>query len=163
MSAIISDCGRYRYRLEREGRGLGSTAVIMVNPSTADAEQDDATIRKLRGFGDRNQWGRIVVGNLFAYRATDVRDLRKVADPIGPLNNHYLNVILGQADRIIFAWGPVTKQPKVLRRRWQHVDWMARSLGHRPLSIGAPAKCGHPRHPLMLAYAEIMQPWSLAA
>ena len=52
-SAIISACGTYRYRLEREGRGDGATAVIMVNPSTADATLDDPTIRKLRGFGDR--------------------------------------------------------------------------------------------------------------
>lgn len=51
MSAIISPCGKYRYRLEREGPGEGATAIIMVNPSTADAENDDRTISKLRGFG----------------------------------------------------------------------------------------------------------------
>lgn len=71
MTAIISACGRYRYRLERPGTGPGATAIIMVNPSTADAELDDATIRKLRGFGARNGWGRLIVGNLFAYRAPD--------------------------------------------------------------------------------------------
>ncbi len=161
MSAIISDCGAYRYRLAREGRGLGATAVIMVNPSTADADQDDATIRKLRGFGDRNQWGRIIVGNLFAFRATDVRLLGSVPDPVGPLNDAHLNVILGEVDRVVVAWGPVTKQPKAVRERWRHVTRMAASLGHHPLCIGAPALCGHPRHPLMLAYAEPIQPWRL--
>ena len=49
MSAVISECGLYRYRLERQTAGAGSTLVVMVNPSTADAEQDDATIRKLKG------------------------------------------------------------------------------------------------------------------
>lgn len=163
MSAIISDCGVYRYRLEREGRGTGSTAIIMVNPSTADGEQDDATIRKLRGFAERHQWGRIVVGNLFAFRATDVRALATAADAIGPLNDHHLNIVLQQADQVVFAWGPVAKQPRALRQRWRHVDRMARSLAHVPLCIGAPAKDGHPRHPLMLAYAEPIQPWSLPA
>jgi len=163
MGAVISPCGTYRYLLDRQTCGGGATAVIMVNPSTADATQDDATIRKLRGFGDRNQWGRIIVGNLFAYRATDVRDLRRPDDAVGPLNDHHLNAIFNQADRVLFAWGPVTKQPALLRGRWRHVDRMARSLGHRPLCIGAPAKCGHPRHPLMLAYAEPIQPWSLPA
>ena len=61
-SAVISPCGRYRYRLERDGPGEGRTVIIMVNPSTADAETDDATIRKLKGFGARNGWGRIIVG-----------------------------------------------------------------------------------------------------
>jgi len=47
--AIISPCGQFRYRLERDTSTCGGiTAVIMVNPSTADATQDDATIRKAR-------------------------------------------------------------------------------------------------------------------
>lgn len=157
MSAVISDCGRYRYRLERQTAGVGATAVIMVNPSTADAEQDDATIRKLRGFGDRNQWGRIIVGNLFAYRATDVRELAHASDAIGPENDDHLLRIAAEVNRAVFAWGPVTKQPRALRQRWERVADIFVHL--RPLRIGEPAKCGHPRHPLMLAYAEPIQPW----
>ena len=80
MGAVISECGTYRYRLHRgEGRTL---MFLMVNPSTADAEQDDATIRKCLGFAERNGFGRIVVGNLFAYRAKDVNALRKAIDPV---------------------------------------------------------------------------------
>ena len=158
-SAIISDCGLYRYRLERQSEGEGTTAVIMVNPSTADADTDDATIRKLVGFGNRNRWGRIVVGNLFAYRATDVRELAKVADPVGPMNDHHLRMMMLNADRIIFAWGPVTKVPARLRDRWQTV-WQRTPAALYPCSIGAPAKDGHPRHPLMLAYAEPIQMWA---
>jgi hypothetical protein len=159
MSAVISGCGQYRYRLERDGPGEGQTVVIMVNPSTADATKDDATIRKLRGFGERHQWGKIVVGNLFAYRATDVRELGKVADPIGDDNDFHLRAMMMSATRLIFAWGPVSKQPKALRDRFWTV---LRRTPHwlEPHSIGAPAKCGHPRHPLMLAYAEPIQPWS---
>jgi len=158
--AIISDCGKYRYRLEREGVGLGSTAIIMVNPSTADAEQDDATIRKLKGFGERNEWGRIIVGNLFAYRATDVRELGKVSDPVGPENDDHLKDMLMHADRVVFAWGPVSKQPKYNRFRWAVVDAFAKGFGHHALSIGPGAKCGHPKHPLMLAYDNPIVPWT---
>lgn len=162
-SAIISDCGLYRYRLERAGEGEGVTAIIMVNPSTADALADDPTIRKLKGFGQRNGWGRLVVGNLFAWRATDVRELGTAADPIGPLNDMHLRRMMVEADRVVFAWGPVTKQPRAVRERWRDVARMAAIAGHRPLSIGAPAKCGHPRHPLMLAYIEPVTPWSPVA
>ena len=161
MSAIISDCGRYRYRLERIGPGEGSTAIIMVNPSTADAEQDDHTIRKLRGFGERHNWGRLIVGNLFAYRATDVRELGRVDDPIGrPENWHYLNGMLGEADRIIVAWGPVAKQPRHLRDTWRDIPHLARQWGKGLLCIGSPAKCGHPKHPLMLSYELPILNWS---
>lgn len=159
-SAIISPCGLYRYRLERQSPGDGQTTVIMVNPSTADATQDDATIRKLIGFGQRHQWGRIVVGNLFAYRATDVRDLQRVRDPIGPHNDTYLLDMLREADRVIVAWGPVTKQPKHLRDRYRRIEQMARMVSRELSSIGEPAKCGHPKHPLMLPYNSPILPWS---
>lgn len=162
MSAIISDCGRYRYRLERDGGNGLPTAVIMVNPSTADADADDATIRKLRGFAERNGWGRLIVGNLFAYRATDVRDLRKIADPVGPENDDHLRRIFMDADRVIFAWGPISKQPPYHRARWRRVAEIAAEHNHEPLSIGPVAKCGHPKHPLMLPYSSEFLPWRLA-
>jgi hypothetical protein len=159
-SAVISPCGKYRYRLERQCEGEGATAIIMVNPSTADAETDDATIRKLIGFGNRHKWGRIIVGNLFAYRATDVRELGRVDDPVGrPENWQHVTAMMGEADRIIAAWGPVSKQPRHLRETWRDVPHRARQWGKGLFSIGAPAKCGHPRHPLMLAYAEPILPW----
>lgn len=161
MGAVISPCRRYRYRLERPAPfGDFCTAVIMVNPSTADATENDATIRKLLGFRDRRGWGNLIVGNLFAYRATDVRELAGEADPIGPDNDYHLRRMIGDAQQVVVAWGPVTKQPKALRDRWKVVANIAQPLGKPLLSIGAPAKCGHPRHPLMLAYEEPILPWS---
>lgn len=162
MSAIISPCGLYRYRLDRRGNNANmDTVVIMVNPSTADTETDDATIRKLKGFGGRRGWTNIVVGNLFAYRATDVRELATADDPIGPDNDEHLWEMFAQDDpvRLIFAWGPMAKLPKRLRARWRHVYQMALDAGLEPASIGAPAKDGHPCHPLMLPYDRELQPW----
>ena len=159
MSAIMSDCGTFRYRLEREGPGDGQTTIIMVNPSTADAENDDATIRKLRGFGQRYDWGRIVVGNLFAYRATDVRALATATDPIGPDNDGHLMDMLREADRFVVAWGPASKLPSRLRTRYRRVLEIASLVSRRPMSIGKPAKDGHPCHPLMLPYSLELQPW----
>ncbi len=166
-SAIISECGQYRYRLERSwdvhaAPSYGQTTVIMVNPSTADASNNDATIRKLIGFGS-NRWANIVVGNLFAYRATDVRELANAADPVGPDNDEHLRQMIGEAFRLIFAWGPTAKLPKRLRDRWRVVDQMARQMGKEPLSIGPPAKDGQPCHPLMLAYATSLMTWTAPA
>lgn len=159
MSAIFSPCGNYRYRLERSGPGRGATAIVMVNPSTADAETDDATIRKLRGFGERHGWGRLIVGNLFAWRATDVRELGRVGDPVGPDNDRHLAEIFADADRAVLAWGPLAKQPRFHRGRWREVLEMCRAKHRKPLAIGEPARCGQPKHPLMLGYGSPVAPW----
>lgn len=160
MTAIISLCGQYRYRLERQCEGSGSTAIIMINPSTADATHDDATIRKLIGFGNRNRWGKLLVGNLFAYRATSVGDLGKVGDPVGPENDEHLDRIFSEAWHTIFAWGPLSKQPRYHRGRWRAVAAIADRHLASPHCIGAPALCGHPTHPLMLPYDSPILPWS---
>lgn len=159
MSAVISDCGRYRYRLERNTLGGGATAVLMVNPSTADAEVDDATIRKLIGFGRIHLWGRLIVGNLFAYRATDVRALSKVRDPIGPENDDHLIQILAECDQVICAWGPLAKQPKYFRNRYVNVLTLINGAGLDPYHINDLTKCGHPRHPLMQPYDSPITVW----
>lgn len=160
MNAVISTCGRYRYRLDRPSTESWSTAVIMVNPSTADETTNDATIRKLLGFAERQRWGSLIVGNLFAYRATDVRELGRVEDPVGPENDDHLIQILGSVDQVICAWGPITKQPRQWRNRYLNVLALIRGAGLLPQSIGVPAKCGHPMHPLMLAYDTPVVLWS---
>lgn len=159
MSAIISADGLYRYRLERNTVGGGATCVIMVNPSTADATEDDRTIRKLVGFGRRHRWGKLIVGNLFAYRATDVRELGKAGDPVGPDNDDHLIQMLSECDQVICAWGPIAKQPRDWRNRFLNVLTLIDGAGLDPFCIGATTKCGHPRHPLMLSYDSPITVW----
>ena len=83
--ALLSSCGTYRYRLWRYWHTEREPLIfIMLNPSTADAMQDDPTIRKCIGFAKRLGFGGIEVVNLFAYRATDPRDLRANGYQVGP-------------------------------------------------------------------------------
>lgn len=165
MSAIISPCGTYRYRLERDGglftrRWETKICWIMVNPSTADASQDDATIRKVRGFTERMGGHRFIVGNLFAYRATDVRALKNAPDPIGPDNDRHLAAMIKEADRVIFAWGASGKMPRGWQDRVALVAALAGRFPHkRPLVLGRCAD-GQPRHPLMTAYAQSLELWA---
>jgi hypothetical protein len=163
VSAIISPCGLYRYRLERHGlSGAGAVAWIMVNPSTADATADDATIRKVVGFSERMGAGWAVVGNKFAYRATDVRELRTAQDPRGPENNAHLEAIMREAPTVIAAWGPLAKLPKHLRNRWRTIRDMAGKAGVQLMCLGT-AQDGQPLHPLMLAYDTPLVPWKAPA
>jgi len=130
----------------------------MVNPSTANDQMDDATIRKVIGFSNRLGAGWAIVGNKFAFRATDVRDLKAARDPIGPDNDAHLAEIIACAPTVIAAWGPLAKLPKPLRRRWIKVAGLCRQIG-RPLMCLGVANDGQPRHPLMLSYDTPITEW----
>lgn len=84
--AVFSGCGRYRYRLTRELGGKLTLTVVMLNPSTADGSKDDPTIRRCKGFAKDWGYGRLVIVNLYAFRATDPRHMWAQADrtAVGP-------------------------------------------------------------------------------
>ncbi len=151
--AVISDCGTWRYRLDRHVGGRGPVyAFFGVNPSTATAEVDDATVRKWNGFARRLDADRYIVGNAFAYRATDVRQLKEVPDPVGPSGNRYLQEIIGEADVLVPCWGNVMKVPTAIRSRFGEVIEMLRSSG-KPVKCFGLTNAGYPKHPLMLGYS----------
>lgn len=164
-SAVFSPCGLFRYRLERtmdvpEGTPVRTLTVVMVNPSTADAEADDATIRKVQGFALRHEFNRVLVGNLFAYRSTDIKGLRTVDDPRGGRRNlEAIAAMMLEGDAVMFAWGPASKVPRQWRHRWRTIADLADRAGIKPLCLGT-ANDGQPRHPLMVAYSQPLEPWS---
>lgn len=163
MSAIISPCGRYRYRLERdvpspnpEGVLRGKVVAFFgVNPSTADADTDDATVRKWRGFCQG--WGvaRFIVGNVFAYRATDVRQVTVwPADRAENLGHQ--SAILRDADILVPCWGSRTKLPRELHHYLDTTLYRLRQGGKPVMHFGLTAS-GDPKHPLMLGYDTPLQ------
>lgn len=74
-TAVISDCGRYRYRLTR-GQ-VPFVAWLMLNPSTADAQVDDPTIRRCTRFADRWGYGGIIVVNIYPFRSSSPAECRR--------------------------------------------------------------------------------------
>jgi hypothetical protein len=104
-SAVLSPCRLYRYELWRCFAPGPTVAFVGLNPSTADETTDDATIRKCVGFAKRWGYGSLVMVNLFAWRATDPRDMLKVADPVGPLNDATLRRLYATVGILIAAWG----------------------------------------------------------
>lgn len=160
MSAVISRCGQYRYRLTRSvGMGDRVVAFVGVNPSTADASADDATVRKWCGFARRWGFDRIEVVNLFAYRSTDVRALATAEDPVGPHNDAHTRTVIAGAQLIVPCWGRITKLPDRLCSRIGTVREMLYAADADLKCLGR-TKDGDPRHPLMLAYATPLEPWA---
>jgi len=155
-TATFSACGTYRYTLTRwikDGDSLEYINFVLLNPSTADAEQDDPTIRRCRGFAEA--WGHyaLVVTNLFAYRATDPRAMRAADDPVGPENNHILGHIAIGSSRTVVAWG----------NHGNHQGRAEKVLSFLP----GPLWClgitgqGQPKHPLYLARSTELVPYPI--
>jgi hypothetical protein len=145
-SAIFSDCGSYRYVLRRVWDYRRPWVCwVMLNPSTADGEADDNTIRKCVRFSDGWGYGGIVVVNLFAMRATKPKKLYKHTDPIGPENDHYIATWTGGVKLVVGAWGT----HGVYKNRGREVADTLR-LVRIPLYCLSVTKSGQPGHPLYL-------------
>lgn len=149
--ATISPCGTYRYMLERAwDRTLPTLGWVMLNPSTADAEQDDPTIRRCVSFARLWGYGSIAVANVFGLRSTDPRELAKHPDPVGPKNDHYL-AGMGWLTKVVAAWG-ANHMAKAREDRVRHL------LAGNTVCLGV-TKGGSPRHPLYVASATSPVPW----
>lgn len=187
--ATISACGNYRYRLWREwrnhpapahwdmwteddgspcldgaGEQLGeplSCVFVMLNPSTADGDQDDPTIRRCVQFARREGYDRLEVVNLFAWRATSPKDLFAVGperDPCGHENNRHVARVLDRAGLIICAWGA---HGAFLDQDETMLGWID-SLNYNDASVMALGLTmgGFPSHPLYLRADAPLVPYS---
>jgi len=104
--AVFSRDERYRYGLWRNWNpSLGKVLFIGLNPSTADHQRNDPTIRRCIAYAQHWDYGGMLVGNLFAYRATRPPDLLKASQPVGPDNEMWLLRMAAAADLIIACWG----------------------------------------------------------
>lgn len=144
--AVISDCGTYRYLLRRTwDHKLPRALYVMLNPSTADAEIDDATIRSCIRLAKGLNYGSFEVVNLFAFRSTDPAELERAADPVGPRNEHAIRAAIGRCDVAICAWGA---HPMAERRRTS-VQAILRHERPAIFCLGK-TKAGAPKHPLYI-------------
>ena len=115
----------------------------MLNPSTADAETDDATIRSCirlcRSWGH----GGLEVINLYGWRATDPGKLSGVTDPVGPKNDLIAEVAIKRCDLTICAWGAHHAADK------RAAEMLRLIRRHRPAAfcLGT-TRAGAPKHPL---------------
>lgn len=155
----------YRYTLRREIPVLGAEGTVlfvMLNPSTADDNWDDPTIRRCVSFATRWGFARLEVGNLYALRATDPAGLFASDDPVGRENDHYLDELAGRATEIIVAWG-ATRHP--FPKRAEDVLWRLEFLTGSVRCLGQ-TKNLHPRHPLYVkgdARREVFRRYARAA
>lgn len=151
--ADISPCGRYRYRLWRRW-GLGKLCVwVMLNPSRANAIDDDATIRRCIGYA--KQWGfsGIEVVNLFPIIETDskvaMRDPSRSGPTYGRSNRHIVISAARDAGLVVLAWGAGVQSAHWLNCLIDDIEAAAGWENVRCLGL---TKSGQPKHPVRLPY-----------
>jgi hypothetical protein len=144
--AVFSPCERYRYSLTRmwgEVMPWRTVTFVGLNPSTADAEVDDPTIRRCVGFAMRWGFTRLFMANLHAFRSTDPKGLLRVGDPVGPGNFNAVQRMLLQSELVVCAWGANHLHADAEKL----ASWVRSRAEAHHLGL---TKGGSPKHPLYL-------------
>lgn len=183
--AVLSPDGRFRYSLHRSLGGDGPRpAIVMLNPSTGDAADDDPTIRKLIGFGRRLGWSGFEIVNLFAWRGPNPSNLAIAQsvgrDVVGPDNDRHIREARDRAPFVVVAWGAHVygtcrqfapeRVAAVLglltSRRCEDGHALSEcdeSCPRTELKAWGRSKGGSPRHPLMISYSTLLLPLAATA
>jgi len=144
--ATLSPCKQYRFQLERSwGKPVtrnSTVGFIGLNPSTADATHDDPTIRKCIAYAQAWHFKKLIMVNLFAWRATNPNELLETNHPVGALNDKYVDAALKQCRLVVACWGEygtILNRSDDLRTRYP-----------KRLMCLSTNQSGEPTHPLYL-------------
>jgi len=159
---VFSTCRRYRYTLDHAWHDLldthaGYVAWIGLNPSTADEQQLDPTLRWVRSFTHRMGDRRFVMLNLFGLRATDSKVMLAASDPIGPDNDRWILDTCRHAAAVVCCWGSHGMHRD---RAGRVLDLLAPVL---PLLALKTTAGGQPGHPLYVSSGTAPRPFQPGA
>jgi hypothetical protein len=144
---VFSPDRRHRYTLiHRPEPLLGGDRLLMwicLNPSTADETQLDPTLTRILGYSLREGYDGFLMTNLFAWRATDPKDMKAARDPVGPDNDRWLVQCARRCGKVVAAWG----SHGAFNQRAAHVCKVLRDFDLVCLARNAD---GAPSHPLYL-------------
>ncbi len=148
--ALMSACGKYRFSLWRSFPSMrgerGVVNFLMLNPSTADHEKDDPTIRRCIGYARAWGYGKLIITNIFALRSTDPRVLNTHEDPVGDDNDLHIVEEAQRSQMTVLAWG---NHGQINGRGMKALQLLI----HLPVTLSCLGKnkTGEPVHPLYQA------------
>ena len=140
--AVISKDNKYRYLLSRTwDDSKPIVAFIGLNPSIADDKIDDPTVNRCINFAKSWGYGGFYMLNLFAFRATEPKNMFKAESPIGDENDKYILKYSKQVDKVVCAWGNHGKY----KERSTYIFNLINNTYYLKMN-----KSGEPAHPLYL-------------
>ena len=150
-NAILSEDRKYRYVLSRIwDETKPKVMIIGLNPSTADETEDDPTIGRCISFSKSWGYGGVYMLNLFAFRATQPKDMFNAQNPIGLENNSYIEIYSKKVEKIVCAWG----NHGTYKNRGNEIREKFDKLFYLKLN-----QTGEPAHPLYLKSELVPKKW----
>jgi len=104
--AAFSSCRRWRTLLWRcWDESKPAANFLMLNPSTADETVLDPTCLRARRYAEAWGYGKLLVTNVFAWRATDPGEMKAARDPVGKGNDAAILRTAKESELVVCAWG----------------------------------------------------------
>lgn len=152
----------YRYILGT--RGQKPLICIGINPSTAQPDDLDNTLKSVQRIALGNGYDSFLMFNVYAQRATDPDAMEKVCNPLLHRENmeafRYV-LSLSYSPAIWAAWGAVIEKRGYLKDCLRDMLDIGRKYGAQWYCAGAITKKGHPHHPLYLRKDEKLRPFDV--
>ena len=164
-TASFSRCEKFRYTLTRQWSDEKECVFIMLNPSTADADNLDPTVRRCIDYAKREGCGSLAVLNLYAFRTAYPKELKAAGHPVAApemtygqsnWNDSCIELCTAHKNKLVIAaWGANAELERAL-------DVM-NLLEDRPVYALGLTKDNAPRHPLYLKKDSPLIPFNAAA
>ncbi|MBO5129222.1 MAG: DUF1643 domain-containing protein [Oscillospiraceae bacterium] len=153
----------YRYILGT--RGNNPLICIGINPSTAEPDHLDNTLKSVERIALGNGFDSFIMFNVYAQRATNPDAMEKVYNPLLHRENlEAFRYVLSISDRpaIWAAWGAIIEKRKYLPDCVRDMVTVGQEYGAGWYCAGAITKKGHPHHPLYLRKDEKLKPFAVS-
>ena len=154
----------YRYILGTRGRT--PLICIGINPSTAEPDNLDNTLKSVERIALGNGFDSFIMFNVYAQRATSPDDMEKVCNPALHAENlkafRYV-LSISESPTVWAAWGAIIEKRKYLPDCVRDMLTAGEDYGAKWVCAGAITKKGHPHHPLYLRKDEKIKPFDVAA
>ena len=154
----------YRYILGT--RGENPLICIGINPSTAEPDHLDNTLKSVQRIALGNGFDSFIMFNVYAQRATDPDTMEKVCNAtLHRENLEAFRYVLSISDKptVWAAWGAIIEKRDYLTDCVRDMVSVGQSYGAAWVCAGNISKKGHPHHPLYLRKDEKIKPFDVEA
>ena len=152
----------YRYILGT--RGKNPLICIGINPSTAEPDNLDNTLKSVERIALGNGFDSFIMFNVYAQRATDPDAMERECNlQLHKENLEAFRYVLSISDTpaVWAAWGAIIEKRDYLAQCVRDMVAVGQEYGAQWFCAGAITKKGHPHHPLYLRKDEKLKPYDI--
>ena len=154
----------YRYILGT--RGKNPLICIGINPSTAEPDNLDNTLKSVERIAQGNGFDSFIMFNVYAQRATNPDDMEsRLNRRLHEENMKAFRYILSISPNptVWAAWGTIIEKRDYLAECVADMVLIGNEYGASWVCAGAISKKGHPHHPLYLRKDEKIRPFDVVS